>query len=239
MKTDVLAIGAHPDDIELIIGGTISKLTLRGKNVVIADLTRGEMGTRGTPDIRREEARKAAEILGVRERINLDLGDGKLSDVFEYRIRIIELIRKFRPVLVFTHHWHDLHPDHTATAEIVKSSMYTCGMVNFPAKGEPYRPHEFAFFMGHLPFEPSFIVDISETFDKKMQAIKCYESQLYNPSIAGFQTNISQPDFLVYIEARARYYGSLIQKAYGEPFEVIRALPMDDPVDHYREFGKI
>ena len=239
MHTDVLAIGAHPDDVELIAGGTIAKLTQAGKRVVIADLTRGEMGTRGTPEIRKQEADAAASVLNIAERISLDLGDGHLLDSFENRRAIVELIRKYRPAIVMTHHWHDLHPDHSAAASIMRGAMYPSGMEKYPAEFEPYRPNEVLFFMGHFPFEPSIIVDVSNSFELKMKAVHCYKSQLHDPNTQARQTGISQPDFLEMIQARARYYGSLIQRKYGEPFQTIRPVPVDDLVEHYKPFSKI
>lgn len=239
MKIDLLAIGAHPDDVELIAGGTIAKLTSRGKKVVILDLTRGEMGTRGSAEKRAEEAAKSASILGVFQRVNLDLGDGRLENSQANQIKVIEIIRHFKPTIIMTHHWNDLHPDHIAAGELLKRCMYLSGMDKFPAKGEPYRPNEVLFFMAHLTFEPSFIVDITNFFEIKMKAIKCYKSQLYDPSISGRQTNISRPEFLKYIEARAIHYGSMISTLYGEPFFVRRAVPVDDPVELYKPFPKL
>jgi bacillithiol biosynthesis deacetylase BshB1 len=239
MKADVLAIGAHPDDIELIAGGTIAKLVGRGRSVAVVDLTRGEMATRGTPEIRCREAEKAAAVLGLTERINLDLGDGRVENTRENRIKLIETIREIRPLIVMTHHWEDLHPDHCQTGEMIKDIMYPLGMVNLPAEGVPYRPNEVLFFMGHLPFTPSFIVDISDYYDKKKEAAACYSSQWYNPDSQEPETIISQPDFLQNVEARARHYGSLIQKNFGEPFYVRRPVPVDDPVDLYKPFSKI
>ncbi len=239
MSVDLLAIGAHPDDVELIIGGTVAKLTRKGKRVALIDLTRGEMGTRGTPDIRAREAAEAARVLGITERINLDMGDGRLENTFENRVRLIEEIRRLRPVIVMCHHWEDLHPDHVVAAELIRSIMYPVGMEKFPAKGTPYRPHEFLFFMGHFPFQPQLIVDISDDFQTKLAAARCYASQLYQPDATERPTNISQPDFLLNIEARARHYGSQILKTYGEPFGVLRPVPVDDPTELYRPFRKI
>ena len=238
MEIDVLAIGAHPDDIELIIGGTIAKLTDSGYQVVIADLTRGEMGSRGTPDIRHREAMKAAKLLDVSDRISLDLKDGKLENNFENRIEVVELIRRFRPKLVMTHYWDDLHPDHMTASRLIHEVMYPCGMPNFPANGEPYRPNEFLYFMGHWPFDPSFIVDVSDYFDKKLDAIRCYQSQLHNENSNGWRTKISHPDFLETVSARARFYGEQIYKTYGEPFITKRPVPVSDPVDLYLNFPK-
>ncbi len=239
MRVDVLAVGAHPDDIELIAGGTIAKLVAHGKRVAVVDLTRGETGTRGTPEVRRREAEKASEVLGITERICLDMGDGRLENNRANKTKLIEIIRKFRPVIVMTHHWEDLHPDHCQAGDMMKDIMYPMGMANFPAGGMPFRPSEVLFFMGHLPFEPSFIVDVSDYFEKKTAAVDCYQSQLYNSDIKGPETIIAKPDFKLILEARARHYGSLIQKTFGEPFYVRRPVPVDDPVELYKPFTKI
>ncbi|MBN2053592.1 bacillithiol biosynthesis deacetylase BshB1 [bacterium] len=239
MKVDVVAIGAHPDDVEMIAGGTVAKLTALGRSVVIIDLTRGEMGTRGSPASRNEEAAAAAGILGVSERINLDLGDGRLADTRENRTILIEHLRRYRPALVLTHHWEDLHPDHCAAGELMKSIMYPLGFEKFPARGEPYRPNEVLFFMAHFPFLPSFIVDVTEHFETKMKAVGCFRSQLYDPASKERATGISQPEFTRILEARACYFGSQIHRSYGEPFLVRRPVPVDDPVALYEKYPKV
>ncbi len=239
MGIDVLAIGAHPDDVDMICGGTLAKLASRGKTLAILDLTRGEMGTRGTPETRAEEAQASAEKLGAKERTILDLGDGVLADNGESRRQVIEIIRRLRPALILTHYWDDLHPDHSAAGRILRSIMYPMGFSNYPADGEPYRPNEVLFFMAHTPFTPDFIVDIDGFHDQKMDAIRCFRSQFYNPGSEEPPTGISQPDFLHRLEARARYFGGLIGRTHGEPFVTTRAVPMDDPVDHYAAFTKI
>jgi len=238
MTVDVLAIGAHPDDIELIAGGTIAGLVRRGKRVAVIDLTRGEMGTRGTAEERAREAAAAAEVLGLAERINLDLGDGRVANTRENRRRVIGEMRRLRPSIVLNHHWHDLHPDHCAAAEIMRDSMYPVGMPKYDAEGEAYRPNEVLFFMGHFPFEPDVIVDVSEDMETKLAACRCYRSQLYQEGSVERETNISQRDFLEHITARARHYGSQILKTYGEPFAVRRPVPVLDLVDQYRAFSK-
>ena len=239
MAVDVMAIGAHPDDVELIAGGTVAKLVRKGRSVVIVDLTRGEMGSRGTAETRAQEAREAAGVLGIADRVSLDMGDGLLANTLENRVQVIELMRRFRPTIVLTHHWHDLHPDHCAASHIVQDSMYPVGMAKFPAQGRPYRPNEFLFFMGHFPFKPDIIVDVSEDFDKKLEALGCYVSQLHKPGSTEPETNISQPGFIAMITAQARHYGAQILKAYGEPFAVRRPVPVDDPVALYQPFTKI
>jgi bacillithiol biosynthesis deacetylase BshB1 len=223
----------------MIAGGTLAKLTSRGKTVVIADLTRGEMGTRGSPEQRHEEAQAAGRVLGVEERITLDLGDGKLQDNLDNRTALVELIREYRPKVVMGHYWEDLHPDHVAAGNLLRGVMYPAGFANYPAKGEPYRPHEFLYFMAHFVFTPSFIVDITGFHDRKMEAVKCFASQLYAEGSDEPATGIAQPDFLLKLESRARHFGSLIDRPLGEPFHVMRSVPMEDPVDHYTPFKRI
>lgn len=237
MDADVLALGAHPDDVELSIGGTIAKLGDRGRTVVIADLTRGEKGSRGNEEIRAAEAEKARSVLGAAERVNLDLGDGSLVDNLDNRSRLVEVIRRYRPKLILANHWNDLHPDHMAVGQLVRSVMYASGFIKYPAEGEPFRPREVLFFMAHLAFEPSMVVDVTGYHDRKMEAIRCYESQLYRDGPDDEpQTNISKPDFLGRLESRARHYGSLAGVDMGEPFLTIRAVPVFDPVDLYGPF---
>ncbi len=238
MGVDVLAIGAHPDDVDMICGGTLAKLAARGRSIAILDLTRGEMGTRGSPEIRAREAAAAAEVLGARERLTLDLGDGRLENSAGNRHQLIEVIRRMRPTLILTHFWEDLHADHAAAGQLVRAVMYPVGFAKYPAEGEPYRPNEVLFFMAHTPFEPSFVVDIDGFHERKMEAVRCFASQFYQPGSTEPDTGISQPDFLVRLEARARYFGGLIGRAFGEPFLVTRQVPMVDPVDHYAPFPK-
>jgi bacillithiol biosynthesis deacetylase BshB1 len=239
MAVDVLAIGAHPDDVDMICGGTLAKLAGRGKSVAIVDLTRGEMATRGTPEGRAEEAQAAAKALGAGQRIILDMGDGHLENNAANRQQLIEVIRDLRPTLILAHYWDDLHPDHAAAGHLVRAIMYPVGFAKYPAQGDPYRPNEVLFFMAHTPFVPSFVVDISETHERKMAAIRCFASQFYRAESTEPPTGISQPEFLEKLAARARHFGALIGRQYGEPFIVTRTVPMDDPVAHYAPFPKI
>ena len=250
MSVDVLAIGAHPDDVEMTVGGTLAKLADRGRSVAIVDMTRGEMGSNGTAEQRDEESAAAAKVLGVAQRINLDLGDGLLVNTIANRTRVIEVIRDLRPTIVLANYWEDLHADHTATGEIVRDIMYTVGFRNFPAVGEAHRPNEFLYYMSHFPFQPSFIVDISDYHETKIESVRCYASQLHPESGGGdggtgggkggrAPTNIARPEFLDILEGRARYFGQQILRRFGEPLLAPRPVPMDDPLDHYQPFTKI
>jgi N-acetylglucosamine malate deacetylase 1 len=239
MSIDMLAIGAHPDDVDMICGGTVAKMVAIGRKVVIVDLTRGETGSRGTPEGRAEEAQAAAKVLGVQERIGLDLGDGCMMDTLENRRVLIELIRKYRPKLVCTHYWDDLHPDHAAAGHLARAVMYPVGFANYPADGEPFRPHEVLFFMAHNSFDPSFIVDIDGYHEKKLEAVRCFLSQVHSGDSEEPPTGISQPGFLMKLESRARYFGAKIGRTFGEPFKAIRTVPVDDPVALYDNFAKL
>ena len=214
-------------------------MTSLGRNVVIADLTRGEMGTRGSPELRAAEAQASAKVLGVSERVILDLCDGCIENTADSRRQVIELIRRYRPTLVLTHYWDDLHPDHRIAGEIMRSVMYPVGFANYPAAGEPFRPNEVLFFMGHTPFPPSFVVDIDGFHDQKMTAIRCFASQFHQEESSALPTEIASPDFLTRLETRARYFGSLIGRTFGEPFLVTRTVPISDPVEHYQPFRKV
>ncbi len=233
MTAEVLAIGAHPDDVELVIGGTLHKLAQRGYSVAVADLTRGEMGTRGDPETRKKEAEAAAEALGVTTRLNLGLPDGIFQSTLENRKRIIELIRGLRPMILFCPYWEDAHPDHATAGRLVCEILYPSGFEKYPAGGTPHRPHATLFYMSHFPFEPSLIIDTSGHFDAKQKAVYCYQSQLFNAKSTERETSISQPDFIKKIEARDRYFGHQIQKTFGEPFLLRRPVPIDDPVAHF------
>lgn len=239
MSVDVLAIGAHPDDVEMICGGTVAKMVDRGYSVAVIDMTRGEMGTRGTPETREHEAQEAARVLGVSERVNLEQPDGRMENTLEARVAVVEQIRRLRPKLVLTHYWDDLHPDHSATGKIVRDTMYPSGFANYPAKGTPYRPNEYLYFMAHTPFEPSFIVDVTDYWERKIESVKCYMSQLHDQTVDGLETLIAEPTFIKRLEGRARHYGNMIYREFGEPFLVRRPVPIEDPVAVYEPFGKV
>ncbi|MGA1871331.1 MAG: bacillithiol biosynthesis deacetylase BshB1 [bacterium] len=235
MRVDVLAIGPHPDDIELCICGTLLKLIDRGKTVVIADLTRGEMGTHGAEQIRLREASEAASRMGVCERVNLNLGDGIISDNLNNRIKIVELIREFRPSIVMTNYWDDLHPDHSIAGQLVAKCSFLAGLLKYPASKKHYRPREVLHYMSHYSFVPTFIVDTTQYFEKKLDVLGAYSSQFKSFEAYNFGESARQDfkKFFHAIEIKDRYYGSCIRCSFGEPFFVKKALPMNDPVDHF------
>ena len=231
-QVDVLAIFSHPDDAELTVAGTLLKLKALGYRTGVADMTRGEMGTRGTPEIRAKEALDAARVLGLDARVNLGLPDGHLAVNDESKLTVVRLLRKHRPKVVLTSHWDDPHPDHAATAQIVREAARLSTMRRFDRESasEAIKMPAIAFAVYSRLVLPSFVVDVSEFAEKKMEAIRAYASQFYLADSKEPETRIAQKGFLKQVEDRARYYGSLIGVADGEPFYVREALNVDDPV---------
>src|SRR5262245_42891711 len=232
IQLDALAIAAHPDDIELSVGGTLIKLARMGYKTGILDLTRGEMGTRGIPETRAEESRRAAEILGLSVRENLDLGDTQIRQSEESRIKLVRVLRRLRPRVVFTQFWDDPHPDHAHTSLLVRESAHLSGLVKFDRGSglQRWRPSGIAYFLFPRTIAPSFIIDISETNAQKWEAISAHSSQFYNPGSSELATRVSTEGFLREIESRDRYFGAMIGVEYGEAFYVREALNIADPI---------
>ena len=223
MNVDVLAIGAHPDDLELGCGGTIAKLVLQGKKVVLCDLTQGELGTRGTKKIRAKEAQDAANILGAAARPNLRIPDGNVEINKKNILKIVTLIREFRPSLLIIPYGVERHPDHVHTSELCREAWYYSGLEKIKTSlhgkvQERHRPHHYFEFMQWHEFDPAFIVDITDAFDLKMKSVRAHASQFFNPESTESETKLTRPDFLEVIETRCRYFGSKIGVKYGEPF---------------------
>ncbi len=231
-QLDVLAIAAHPDDVELSVGGTLIKLAELGYKSGILDLTRGEAGTRGTPEIRAVEAQAAAEILGVAVRENLDLGDSHIWVNEDSRIQIVRALRRLRPRVVFTQFWDDPHPDHAHTSHLVREAAHLSGLAKYDCDFglERWRPSAVAYFLFPRTIAPSFLVDISAHSERKWQAIQAHASQFHNAASTAPQSRVSTPQFLREMEARDRYFGALIGTEYAEAFFVREALHVTDPV---------
>lgn len=228
---DVLAIGAHPDDVELTMGGLLLRLRDAGKSVAILDLTRGEGGTRGTPAIRAREASAAASLLGAEERVVLDHGDGRLAPTEAVRRSIVDAIRRLRPSLVLAPRIGDLHPDHDAAGEAVRSIRYVCGMTKwFPGPHPPHRPRSFLWSLHHsCDAAPSLVVDVTDVFERKAALVRCFASQLHDPASKEPRTNIAGEDFLPRWEARHRFFGERIGVRYGEPYYADGPVAVTDP----------
>ena len=227
MKLDVLAIGAHPDDVELGCGGTLALLARQGRKVGILHLTRGEAGTRGTPEERQAEAESAARILGAAEVGFLDCGDGALRAGEAEEDALIERIRAWRPDLVLGPSPSDRHPDHHRALQLVQSACFYAGLKNrHPEGGAAFRPGTLFSYMQHDLFEPSFIVDVTSTWEIKVEALRAYRSQLYGGGPEGGQasedtqpaTKVASREFWQAVEGRARHFGVIVNAELGEPF---------------------
>jgi bacillithiol biosynthesis deacetylase BshB1 len=233
---DAIAFGAHPDDVELGCGGTIIKLGALGYTAGVIALTRGEMGTRGSAEIREREFAASAKAMGVSIHKALDMPDGRLEPNWENKLKVIREIRALRPRIVFAPYWVARHPDHEAASQIVREASYLSGLKKVDTGQEAHRPFKVLFYQSRFEFTPSFVVDISSTHEKKLDAIKCYASQFDSPSRAVYGTDetlISRPDFMQRIETRDRQYGTYIGVRFGEPFLVREALKIDDPVAYF------
>jgi N-acetylglucosamine malate deacetylase 1 len=229
---DVLAIFSHPDDAELTMAGTLIKLKALGYRTGVVDMTRGEMGTRGTPEIRARESLDAARVMGLDARVNLGLADGHISVDDSAREAVVRALRRHQPKVVFTSHWDDPHPDHAATARVVREAARLASIRRYDeAAGlNAIKMPAIAHAVYSRLVLPSFIVDVSEFAERKMEAIRAHASQFYNAQSKEPATRISEQGFLRQIEDRSRYYGSLIGVGAGEPFYVREALNVDDPV---------
>ena len=227
---DIVVFAAHPDDAELCCGGLLAKTAHQGRRAAVVDLTRGELGSLGTPEIRAKEAAAAAEVLGLAERRNLGLPDGAVRDTDENRRLIVRAIRELRPRVVACPPVVDHHPDHMGVAELVRQSFYLCGIRKFLPELPPWKPKALLHYFGSRPIQPQIVVDVSEVFETKMRAVRCYESQFASRQPEDFAVRIASGRFLESIEATLKYYGSLIGVAYGEPFTSELPLPVDDLV---------
>ncbi len=230
---DILAIGAHPDDVELSCGGTIAKAVGQGYRVAILDLTEGEMGTRGNREIRRREAEAAAHILGVDVRENLGLPDGGFEVNAANRLKVIAVYRKLRPRVVLIPHWLERHPDHVHAHHLCREAIFYSGLrkIVTRSKGirqEPWRPHICFHFMQKHEFIPSFIVDVTSTYEKRMEAIRAHKSQFHDPESKEPETYLSRKTFFDFLEVRARDFGEKIGVRYGEPFYSIEPIGISD-----------
>ena len=228
---DLIAIAPHPDDAELFCGGTLAAMADRGHRVGIVDLTRGEMGTSGSPELRAEEAAAAAKALGLAHRESLGLPDTGIADVGEQRAVLVEAIRRLRPRVVIAPHWLGRHPDHGASSALVKSACFLAGVRRFAEGGEPHKPAKLLYasaFRDH-DTSPSFVVDVSSTFERKMTAIRCYTSQ-FDGREQGGELFPTGRDFYTSVELRFAHYGSLIQTRFGEPFVTVEPIAVEDVV---------
>ncbi|MFZ9981131.1 MAG: bacillithiol biosynthesis deacetylase BshB1 [Cyclobacteriaceae bacterium] len=237
-KLDLLVIAAHPDDAELGCGGTIAKTVKEGRKVGIVDLTRGELGTRGTPELRIQEATEAANILGIHARENLGLRDGRFKNDEEDQMAIIRSIRKYRPDLVITNAPEDRHPDHSRASRLVADACFFSGLRKIATdlngiEQEAWRPESLFHFVQSQTLPIDFVVDISSFWEVKIKAIKAYKSQFFDPESKEPETYISSPGFLRMVEARAIEHGHAVGKPYGEGFIRSRVMGINSLFDLY------
>jgi bacillithiol biosynthesis deacetylase BshB1 len=233
MKLDILVFAAHPDDAELGCGGTIAKHVSLGHKVGIVDLTQGELGTRGTVQTRSEEAAESARILGVSVRENIQLRDGFFVNDETHQLKLIEVIRHFQPEIVLANAIQDRHPDHGQGAQLAAKSCFLSGLAKVETKlaGErqkPWRPKHVYHYIQSALIIPDFVVDVSAHWEAKMNAIKAFKTQFFDPSSKEPETFISKPTFLTFLEARGKEFGQSIEVEYAEGFTTSARLGVDD-----------
>jgi bacillithiol biosynthesis deacetylase BshB1 len=237
IKLDILVLAVHPDDAELGCAGTILKHLAMGHKVGVVDLTRGELGTRGSAEIRDQEAAAASEILGLTIRENLGMPDGFFTNTKEYQLKIIEAIRKYQPEIVIANAYHDRHPDHGRAGQLIEDAAFLAGLrkVETTLNGEPqleWRPKRVLHFIQDRYIKPDILIDITAYWDQKIASIYAYGSQFHNPDWENEpQTYISSPEFIQVVEARAREFGKSIGAKYAEGFTSRNLLGVDNLFD--------
>ncbi len=218
MKLDILVFGAHPDDVELGCGGTIIKEVQNGKRVGVIDLTRGELGTRGSVKIRDAESKKASQIMGISLRDNMDFSDGFFENTKKNKILLVEKIRNYQPDIVITNALSDRHPDHSRGAQIVIDACFLSGLSKIVTGQDVWRPQAIYHYIQFNNMQPDFVVDISQQFSKKLKAVKSYSSQFYDPKSDEPKTIISSEDFFNSITYRAQDLGRQTNCKFAEGF---------------------
>lgn len=233
MKLDILAFGAHPDDVELACGGTIIKHVDLGYKVGIIDLTEGELSSRGTIELRREETKAASELMGIHARENLGFADGFFINDKTHQLEIIKMIRKYQPQIVITNAENDRHPDHPRACKLVKEACFLAGLSKIETRlngdiQKEWRPKNIYSYIQSYELKPDLIIDISGYENRKMDAILCYTSQFYNPNSTEKDTFISGKEFLEFIKAKMQIAAKLCGTSYAEPFTCERTIATDN-----------
>ncbi|TDG36597.1 bacillithiol biosynthesis deacetylase BshB1 [Pedobacter changchengzhani] len=236
MKLDILVIAVHPDDAELGCSGTILKHIALGKKVGIVDLTRGELGTRGTAETRDSEAADSAKILGLHTRENLGMRDGFFLNDEAHRLEIIKTIRKYQPEIILSNALEDRHPDHGRAGDLVYDAVFLSGLPKIETKFEgqtqnAHRPRLLLQYIQDRYLRPDVIVDISDFMDGKIESIKAFKTQFHNPDVDGLDTYISSPEFFESVIGRAREFGKSIGATFGEGFTSRKLLGVDNLFD--------
>ncbi len=228
-KLDILAFGAHPDDVELSAGGTLIAHKKMGYSFGIIDLTLGELGTRGTTQIRLKEAANASKIMGSSIRENLKFKDGFFQNDAKHQLAVIKMIRKYRPDVVICNSLKDRHPDHGRAGDLLEDSCFYAGLEKIKTNNlQPWRPKQILHYIQYQDLKPTILVDISEAMELKMKAIKSHSSQFYDPKSKEPSTMISQPEFLENVKNRASYYGQYIGAKYAEGFIIKKMIGLKD-----------
>lgn len=245
MKLDILCLAAHPDDVELFAGGTVCGLVKKGYRVGIADFTRGERGTRGTPETRAREAALASKVMGLATRVNLGIPDGAIDNTIDNQQKIVRVIRAFRPHIILAHAEGDRHPDHGNAARLTHSAIFSSGLIKITTHDDdgspqdPWRPAHVLQYVQNSPVLPDIIVDVSDVWEQRIETLLAFSSQFSEPgnvvSSEEPMTYISNPEFFKSIEARARALGQQIGVTYGEGFLYPQgAIPVTDPMNTFR-----
>lgn len=231
-RVDVIAFGAHPDDVEIGCGGLLAKEAALGHRVCIVDLTRGEMGTNGTVEERKAEGEAAAKILGAVWRKNLEIPDRHIERSEENLAKVVEVLRLYRPTIILIPYWNDRHPDHVAASNLVTEAHFTSGLIKFLPELKPYRPKEMLYYFLNYEQEPSFVVNVTDYYDQKRQAIAAHDSQFgrRNPMLP----TVVNTRFPYRLESRDRHLGARINAQYGEGFVVRNLLAIHDPVEFWK-----
>ena len=232
MSVDVLAFGPHPDDVELLCGGTVAKLVRQGYTVGLVDMTKGELGTRGSAGEREAEAREAAGILGVAFRENLSLPDGGLNSRDEAQRRsVVDIIRKHKPRMVIGPAARDRHPDHLQGASLVEEAVFLANVGKWPGGFPRHKVKALIRYPMWWHAEADLIVDVSDTWETKMRAVHSFRTQFHSPGVEGPETLLSSARFIGWIEGRGSQFGALIGVAKGEPFLLRNPVPVGDPFE--------
>ncbi len=236
MKLDILAIGAHPDDVELGCGATIAKHIFLKKKVGILDLTRGELGTRGTAKIRDKEASESSKILGVKLRDNLGFADGFFTNDKKHQLELIKKIRQYQPDIVLCNALYDRHPDHGRAGRLIAEACFLAGLLKISTKQDGkgqklWRPKAVYHYIQFLPVEPDIVIDVTDFMETKIEAIKTFKSQFYNPKSKEPETVISSPQFFRNVLERASDLGRIIGVEYGEGFTASRYIGANNLFD--------
>ncbi|HMJ68158.1 MAG TPA: bacillithiol biosynthesis deacetylase BshB1 [Cyclobacteriaceae bacterium] len=236
MKLDILVLAAHPDDAELGCGGTILKHVAMGLKVGVVDLTKGELGTRGTPEIRAKEAADSAKILGLSVRENLGLPDGFFKNEHEHQLEVVKAIRKFQPDVVLANARYDRHPDHGRGSELAFEACFLAGLLKVSTTSDGkeqqlWRPKVLYHYIQSQFIAPDFVVDVTDHWEKKMESIRAFRTQFYDPSNKEPDTYISNPGFMKLLESRGNELGHAIGAKYGEGFTVRRFIGVNSLYD--------